>query len=262
MIQPEDRVGVGISGGKDSIVLLHVLHKLSTKLKIELYPITIDEGIITYREEGVRTVKATCQTLGLPLTIRSFKDEFGSTLDNMAVDKSHKPCAYCGVFRRKLLNKSAKELGLEKMATGHNLDDEAQAVLMNYLTGDLLRLRRLNGNAATHDLVKRIKPLSRIPEKEVLLYALINNQRYSSAECPYSNENHRTQVRDFLNNQEKERPGIKFSVIKGWERLLKTNIKDPDFIQSCPYCQATTTRNICRACELAQEIKIKMSGVN
>ena len=184
------------------------------------------------------------------------------TLDELAREGELKPCTYCGVLRRKLLNQKAMELGLNRLATGHNLDDEAQAIMMNYISGDIERLRRLTGGVDREDLVNRIKPLSRMPEKEVMLYAALNKLEVSTDECPYANENHRTMVRDFLNSLEKEKPGVKFSIVKGWERIIESTPLNGDMVQKCSFCGQAAAREVCRACELTQGIKIKMSGAS
>lgn len=262
MTRKGERIGVGISGGKDSTTLLHVLNKLKPKLGISLHPILIDEGILGYRKSGIETAKNTCMAVGLELLTASFNKETGHTLDELQRTGEQKPCTYCGVLRRKLLNQTAIEGDLDKLATGHNLDDEAQVVMMNYLSGDIERLHRLMGNAANPDMIKRIKPLSLIPEKEVMIYALNNNLRTSADECPYAKHNHRTKVREFLNTLETDQPGVKFSIISGWEKLINSMPPRGTNILACKVCKAPTARDKCRACELKEEIKIKMSAAN
>ncbi len=257
MVKRLDRVGVGISGGKDSTALLSVLAKIAGNLEITLHPILIDEGIAGYREAGINAAEKTCTSLGLNLNKASIKDETGSTLDELLTWGDHKPCTYCGVLRRKLLNQKANELNLDKLATGHNLDDEAQTVLMNYIAGDINRLHRLKGNASDPVLVKKIKPLCRLPEKEIMLYALLNNLEIASDECPHARENHRTKIRDFINNLEQDQPGMKHSIIRGWEKLLKTSNPEKNQMHKCALCNHPASRKICRACELTEEIKIK-----
>ena len=83
-------------------------------------------------------------------------------------------CSYCGVFRRACLNKKSKELGINKLITGHNLDDMVQSILMNFANGDMQKLARLGPHKKIQPrLVPRIFPLRVIPEKEVALYAIL-----------------------------------------------------------------------------------------
>jgi len=260
MVRRGDRIGVGLSGGKDSTVLLTVLTKLAENLEITLHPILIDEGIKDYREAGISAAEKTCHSLKLNLKTASIKDETGSTLDELQKLGSHKACTYCGVLRRKLLNEEANEQKLDKLATGHNLDDEAQAIMMNYIAGDINRLHRLKGTATDSRLIKRIKPLNRIPEKEIMLYALLNNLEIASDECPYAAENHRTKIRDFINNLECDQPGVKHKIIKGWEKIIETTMPDKKPMQKCRICNHPASRKKCRSCELTEEIKIKRKG--
>jgi len=262
MTERGERIGVGISGGKDSTTLLHVLNKLKNRLGVSLHPILIDEGIQGYRKSGIEAAEESCRSLGLELTTASFNQETSHTLDELQRTGDQKPCTYCGVLRRKLLNQTAIESGMDKLATGHNLDDEAQAIMMNYLSGDIERLHRLNGNTTNPNMLKRMKPLSLIPEKEVMIYALNNKLTISADECPYAKHNHRTKVREFLNALEADQPGVKFSIISGREKLINSTAPRGTNIQTCQVCMAPTARNICRACELTEEIKIKMSAAN
>ncbi len=257
MVQRGEKIGVGVSGGKDSTVLLSVLAKIAGNLEITLHPILVDEGIEDYRESGICAAEKTCKDLSFILDLPSFKEETDFTLDELQSEGDHKPCTYCGVLRRKLLNQKANELMLDKLATGHNLDDEAQAIMMNYISGNIERLHRLKGNASDPDLIKRIKPLRELPEKEIMLYALLNNLEISTDECPYAKENHRTKIRDFINNLEQDQPGVKYSIIRGWEKLAKTSRPEKTQMQKCNVCNQPTSRKICRACELTEEIKIK-----
>ncbi|MFQ6120619.1 MAG: phosphoadenosine phosphosulfate reductase family protein, partial [Methanosarcinales archaeon] len=179
MILQNDKVAVALSGGKDSITLLYILHKVFCKREdIDLIAITINEGISGYREKTLKIAKDFTKQLEIEHVIVSFKDTYDFDLDEIVKNNKNKklaPCTFCGVLRKTLLNKTAKELGATKLATGHNLDDESQTVLLNHLRGDVERLVRLAPEKPQPGLILRIKPLRNIPEKEVALYALVNN---------------------------------------------------------------------------------------
>lgn len=138
MISPGDRVAVGLSGGgKDSTALLLLLHPILPTLGASLVAITIDEGIAGYREETLRAARDLTGELGVEHAIVTFADLFGKDLDAMLVGREAQGCTVCGVLRRRALGEAVKRTGATKLATGHNLDDEAQSVLMNVLRGDL-----------------------------------------------------------------------------------------------------------------------------
>ncbi|MFB6169748.1 MAG: ATP-binding protein, partial [Haloarculaceae archaeon] len=137
---PEDPVTwvVGLSGGKDSVVLTDILESTFTDdPRIELAALTIHEGIEGYRDESL----AACLDLTDDRSIRhevvSYADEFGLEMDDVAAEdpEGMAPCAYCGVFRRDVLSRYAEDLDADLLLTGHNLDDEAQTALMNFFEG-------------------------------------------------------------------------------------------------------------------------------
>ncbi len=134
LIKPKERVAVGLSGGKDSVLTLHLLAELIEEFDIELVAVSIDEGISGYRGEGVKSARVNAAKLGIELVEGSFKKEFGFTLDQVA-DLYQSACIPCGVFRRQLLNKISYELGADKVATGHNLDDEYPIVPYEFCEG-------------------------------------------------------------------------------------------------------------------------------
>jgi uncharacterized protein (TIGR00269 family) len=253
MLGRGEKVAVAISGGKDSITTLYILADISDAMNLELQAIAVDEGISSYRRKTIKTAKKFCSSRGVPLHILSFQESFGKTLDEMVDPKT--ACTYCGVLRRKLLNDKSRELECDKLATGHNLDDEVQAIMMNYVRGDLERLIRLQGGSCHHRFIPRIKPLLEMPEKEVALYTILKKFDTSFDECPYSRDSFRGEIRDFIYSLEKNNPGIKFSILKGYQKLLQhlTNYTLKDF-SKCEVCGDPTSGNICKACQILKII--------
>ena len=144
LIGKEENLGVAISGGKDSLTLLHILKKLSEQNpKIKITAIAINEGIEGYRDKALITAQNFCDKNNVKLNIYSYEKEFGMPLDNMLKVLDVKPCTICGIFRRYLLNKKSKELKFTKLATGHNLDDECQSIMMNQFKNNIQSSARL-----------------------------------------------------------------------------------------------------------------------
>jgi uncharacterized protein (TIGR00269 family) len=144
LIDKEEKLGVAVSGGKDSLTLLSILKKISFQNpKIELTAIAIDEGIEGYRDKALITARKFCNENEIGLNVYSYKDEFGMSLDKILKFLNVKPCSICGTFRRYLLNKKSRELSLTKLATGHNLDDECQSILMNQFKNNIQATARL-----------------------------------------------------------------------------------------------------------------------
>jgi uncharacterized protein (TIGR00269 family) len=244
MIKNGERIGVALSGGKDSITVLSILSQLDD---IELFAIAIDEGIDGYRENTLKIAKEFCKKHDIPLEVASFTDSFGKTVDDMSGKHA---CSFCGVLRRRLLNDKAKELGVKKLVTGHNLDDETQAIMLNYIRGDLDRLYRLSNAKNNEKFVPRIKPLQEMPEKEVGLYAIINYD-VDFSECPYAGESFRTGIRDFINDLENDNPGIKFSIRRGHQKLIPYLDSYPrKELKECRLCGEPTSGDICKVCDM------------
>ncbi|WP_440951505.1 TIGR00269 family protein [Methanococcoides sp. FTZ1] len=253
-VEKGDIIAVALSGGKDSVVLLHVLHKIFSKRRdVELVAITIDEGIEGYREVTLEKARKLTSELGVRHIVRSFKDEYGKTLDELtAQERELGACSYCGVLRKSLMNKIANEIGATKLATGHNLDDEAQTVMMNHLGGDVERMIRLSPPRALEGLVLRAKPLRKVPEKEIALYAIVNELPFDMSECPYAHEALRGEVRDMINEFEVKHPGTKYSILRGFDKMV--GILGREFPQAeltdCRICGEPCTAELCQACKL------------
>ncbi len=148
MFDINDRIAVAVSGGKDSVSLLHVLSKIEADFpQSTLQAITVDEGIKGYRDEAVKNAEENCSQLGVKHLTVSFKETFGYTLDEIVkktCNEKMTPCAYCGVLRRRALNVAAKQVEAYKIATAHTLDDEIQTFLLNIVHGDPSRIARSN----------------------------------------------------------------------------------------------------------------------
>ncbi len=262
LINKNDKVGVALSGGKDSLSVLYILNKLKNKIKIfDIEAIAIDEGIQNYRDKTLETAKKFCEENNIKLHIFSYKEEFGDTLDNFLKTSKIKACSMCGPFRRYLLNKKSKELGFTKLATGHNLDDEAQTIMMNYFRRNLetsARLGPLTGIKNDQRFIRRIKPLYLMMEKEVATYAFLKGLITEFSECPHSSDSYRGDVRDLLNNMEAKYPGTKYSIITSFLELLpilKENFKGSIELKSCKECGEPSSQEICQTCKIVNILK-------
>ena len=268
LIERGERIAVGVSGGKDSIVLLHLLAKLQRKFPFELVAITIDEGIEGYRPPSIEVAKRNAKLLGIEHRIYSFKEYFGFSLDETveimgSFERGERvgACSYCGVWRRWLLNYASQDVGADKLAVGHNLDDEAQVFLMNIMRGDIARLGRTGPyyEVIHEGLVPRIKPLREVPEKEIVLYALLNNIEVDLEECPYAVEAFRAEIRDWVNEMEEKHPGTKYQILRSYDKmyplLAKTYAKRD--LGRCKICGQPTNGEICKACQFKLKVQEK-----
>ncbi|MBI5347348.1 MAG: TIGR00269 family protein [Candidatus Aenigmarchaeota archaeon] len=251
LVKAGDTIAVALSGGKDSSALLYMLNN-SKNPKTEIFAISIDEGI---RGRGICLEKASCLTkkLGIRHFIFSFEEELGITIDSI---KDRKTCTYCGVFKRNLINKKARELGANKIAVGHNLNDEAQSILLNFLRGDCNHFQRLGADPVKDKkFVHRIKPLRDIPEAEIVLYARIKKIPHINRRCIYSYDNQRRDILNMLDSLEKKYPGTIFQIVKFYDRIKPLVSKsDKVSIGYCDRCGEPGGK-LCKSCQLLTELK-------
>ncbi|MGQ9531095.1 MAG: TIGR00269 family protein, partial [Candidatus Bathycorpusculaceae bacterium] len=265
MLEFDDRIAVAVSGGKDSVSLLHILARIERNYpKASLIAITVDEGIMGYRNEALKIAVKNCKKLGIEHHIISFKELYGYRLDEIVKKLKAKgdleltPCAYCGVMRRRALNIVARKLKANKVATAHTLDDEAQTILLNILHGDVLRIAREKPvtDEIHPKLVQKVKPFCEIPEKETALYAYIKKIKFQSMPCPYASEALRNDVRRMLNRMEEKHAGIKFTIFKSVEKIRPAleKIAKKEGLRECSECGEPTTNKICKTCQMLKEI--------
>lgn len=256
LVKRGERICVGFSGGKDSTVLLSVLNKLD--LGAELIAVTVDEGIAHYRDETIRAAERTVAALGGSVEHRvvSFADICGMSLDELLVSSPERACSVCGTLRRRALNVAARELGADKIATGHCLDDEAQSVVMNYLRGDVTRITASQGSNSAELFIPRIKPLCRSTERETVAYGLVNDLLVSLPECPYTRFAFRAGVRRELGLLEFARPGTLMCIAEGQERLLAGVPREGEVRRMgvCERCGEPASGRLCAACSLLESV--------
>jgi len=258
LIKENERVVVATSGGKDSLTALFLIRKFFPMN--EIIAIAIDEGIKGYRDKTLVNVKKYCENWNIPYYIFSFSDEFGFDLDSIAREKGSRICSYCGVLRRYLMNKKARELKAKKIVVGHNLDDEVQSILMNVFRNDLLNLIKLGpiaGILKSAKFIPRVKPLRKMYEREIMVYALVNGIFAPHRPCPYVQFSYRDKIRNLLNDYEWENPGTKARILKAFDNFFqnfKNKLELPKIIPSCKFCGEPSSGEVCKACRIIEEL--------
>lgn len=255
LIGKNDLIAIAISGGKDSLLTLYSLSKLQKTYDFNLIAISVDEGISDYRNHGIDSAIKYSKIANVDLVQKSFKEEFDFNLDDVySLFKS--ACIPCGVFRRNILNKTAYELGADKIATGHNLDDEIQSFLMSFSRADTIKFSKFGPklDKIHPKLVPRIKPLWNTPEKEVGMWAVINEIDVHLEECPYSKLSLRSKTKHFLNVAEDENPGVKKNILESFKKSFNIKVEKYPFINECSKCGEPSSANLCKSCELLKLI--------
>jgi len=261
MIQEGDKVLLGVSGGKDSIVLLHILADFQNVLKFEVIPLFIDLGIQlgNYSRISCKVVEENCKKLGLDVNIVKIQDEYGLSIDKIFTKKLKRPiCSVCGLIKRYVLNRKALEFSADKVATGHNLNDEATVLLQNIVNTNIDLLSKFGPvqPALKGLLVGRIKPFFETYEDEISLYANFKSLDYVDIACPYSEDALSLKLKTIITKLEDIRPGSALTMVRGFYKKIKPLLQgaQEEKINKCKICKMPTSTEICSFCRLKQRI--------
>ena len=257
MFSKRDKILVAVSGGKDSLALWNTLNNLG----YEADGFYIDLGIPEYSEDSKKLAIAFSERIKRPLHIVSLKEEIAPI---PVIEKStNRPaCSACGTVKRYYMNKYAKELGYNIIATGHNLDDEAAVLFGNTLSWDIKYLKRQYPVLKEESgFVKKVKPLCKITEKEAALYAFFNNIEYIEYECPFSEGASSIEYKEILSQLEEKHPGTKLqfytNFLKKMYPILKEHEKkQAEEISPCKVCGEPTFGDICSVCRLKEKVAV------
>ena len=252
--QTKEKILVALSGGKDSTVTAYLLKKFG--YNIEGFHIHLGMG--DYSQKCFEAVKKLCEQLEIKLHIYDIKKEMGSgmcylrsAIQTSQKGKGLKNCAICGVIKKWVMNREARKLKVNKIATGHNLDDEAQTFLMNILKGSpqlSANTGAITQNIEDKKFITRIKPLFYIDENEIREYSKQKKLPVIYEKCPCAIDSYRIQVREFVNTlttKEKE------NILRNLERLSK-KIKNLETtpLNYCEKCGEPSREKICRMCRM------------
>ncbi len=254
------RIGVGLSGGKDSSTLTWLLaDALGPDPRFGIVPISVDEGIPGYRDKALEAARELTDRLGLELTVVSHVEDHGVSTQRVAEERpDRQPCGVCGVFRRSSLNRAAREAGCDVVATGHNLDDHAETVLMNLLRADLDQvLRTAPHETAPEGLVPRITPLVSSTEQEVALFGVLKELPFHGAECPHAVDATRRTYRGMILDLLDKEPSVRHRLASLAEKLdERVEPLDHEGVSPCDRCGEPASGERCRACEMAEAFEL------
>jgi len=253
----KDKVGVAVSGGKDSTACLYLLNKLG----YDVEAITIDAHIGCYTEDNLKNIKEVCKKYKIPLHVISFRKEFGKSLcyiRDVLKEKGHtySSCMICGILKRYLLNKHSKRLKFDYLATGHNLDDEAQAFVMNVFRSDEKLARRQGPKSSgKKGFVSRVKPLYWMSENEVVRYTEILKFPVNYGICPCSVDAYRRKYLNMLDEFEKKNPSLKYNILKFHEKVVMPLSGSSGKVNTCDSCGEPCSQDVCKVCEILKMLK-------
>ncbi len=252
MFGSDDRLVLGVSGGKDSLALWDIL----TGLGYRVDGVYLHLGIGEYSSESLTLSQRFALTRNLRLEVVDLTVEYGFAVPEAAAASHRTPCSACGLSKRYSLNKVAAERGYDVLVMGHNLDDEAATLFSNVLGWNVEYLGRQHPVLpSTEDgLCKKVKPLIRVAERETAAYAILAGIDYEVEECPMAAGNTINRYKEWLNRLEEQSPGIKANFLFGFlERGSPLfEVSDDIALRICSNCGQPTTGDVCAFCRLQQ----------
>ena len=260
MFGADAKVLIAVSGGKDSLALWDILLDLGYRAD-GLY---LGLGIGGYSDRSHDACVRFAAERGATLVSVDLADRAGFTIPAAAATRRRPACAVCGLSKRHVFNEVARENGYDVVATGHNLDDEVAVLLGNILrweTGYLARQAPVL--QSTHpSLVKKVKPLYRVAERETAAYCVLKGIDYIVEECPLVAGNTQLKYKGALDALEAESPGTKHNFLFGFLEKGKAHFP-PDGVplHDCAECGSATPGELCAFCKAKRAVTLPVETV-
>jgi uncharacterized protein (TIGR00269 family) len=263
MFTPEEKILVAVSGGKDSLSLWDILVRLGYKADGLYLGLGIDGGI-NYSHESQRLTEKFANENNLKLHVLDVEKEYGQSipmLSSISYRGHGRPCAVCGLAKRHEMNRIARDLGYDVLATGHNLDDEAAVLFGNTLRWSAEHILRQGPVLPGADgLARKVKPLCRFYEREMTSYAILRGIEYIYEECPFAEGSQSIFYKEALNQLETARPGAKLiyylsflEARKSGNLFIEKNERHAQ-LHPCPKCgQPTSAPDMCSFCRMIEK---------
>lgn len=252
-LSKKEKILVAISGGKDSAVLAYFLSKLGYNIE----GLHINLGIGDYSLKSLDVSKKLAERLGIKLHVFDIRKSEGKTIKYFwRKNKNLSSCSVCGVFKKWVMNREAKRLNVDKIATGHNLDDEALTFFLNilkgapqlsYNTGVVSRNKQGNKKG---NFIPRVKPLFYVYEEDILKFAKKNKILFVKGKCPFRENSYRVEIERYFKKFSRKQKRNLIKNFEGFRGKLKgmKNIKE----NYCEICREACTDDICKKCKLVR----------
>lgn len=224
MIENGDRIAVGVSGGKDSLLLLKLFKELKKdrSFDFELVPITLNPG---FKDSDLQDLKKNLDIIGVEYDIHN--TDIWEVAFKISGEKS--PCFMCAKMRRGLLYTRAEELGCNKLALGHHFDDVIETTLINMFYAGTLKTMLPNVKSTTGNF-DLIRPLVYIFEKDIISFVEASGLKPMRCGCPIEEgkvDSKRLLVKNLLKELEKDNPLIKKSIFNSMRNI------NTDYVMGC-----------------------------
>jgi len=252
MLAPGDRPLVAVSGGKDSLAAWALL----TELGWPADGLYLGLGIGDYSDTSGDYARRFAADRSLTLLEVDLRAEYGFDVPSGARAARRVPCSACGLSKRHLFDKAARDGGYDVVVTGHNLDDEAAVLFGNTLHWQTEYLgRQLPVLPARDGFPRKVKPLVRLGEREMAAYCVLTGIDYVVEECPMAEGNRHTRYKEALNDLELTSPGSKHAFYFGFlaraaDRFAAEAAEGREELRPCATCGAPTPSEVCAFCRL------------
>lgn len=224
LVQPNDKIAVCISGGKDSMLMAKLFQELKrhNKFPFELVFLVMDPG---YSKENREVIEKNAQILNIPITV--FETDIFENV--FAIEKS--PCYICARMRRGNLYAKAKELGCNKIALGHHYDDVVETILMGILYGAQVQTMMPKVKSANFEGMELIRPMYLVQEKDIKAWRDYNDLRFIQCACKFTDfctsegcktsntGSKRKKVKELIEKLREEDPQIKQNIFRSVENV-------------------------------------------
>ena len=256
MFEPDDRLLVAVSGGKDSLAVWDILNELGYRAD----GFYVGLGIGDYSETSAGFATRFAAERGLTLHTEDLLRDHGFDVPNGSKAAKRAPCSACGLSKRHLFDEAARRGGYDAIITGHNLDDEAAVLMGNVLHWQTNYLARQSPLLPASDgFPRKAKPLIRLTERETAAYCVLRGIDYLVDECPMAAGNKHLSYKEALNDIERQSPGAKYDFYfrfhdQAAHRFADTDeaVADRATLQSCSRCGAPTNNEVCSFCALTE----------
>ena len=219
LIQKGDRVLVGLSGGKDSMILLETLadRRKHFPFDFDIYAIHVSAANIGYKMDTAY-LEDFCRDLGVPLHLEEIEVD-------LTLDPKKSPCFVCSWHRRKSIFEKSKELDCNRVALGHHKDDAIQTMLLNMIYHGSIsslpqKLSMFDGR------INLIRPLLNIPEKELTYYATLRTFAKQEKSCPYDNTTKRESIKDLIRQMDKLNRNARRNIFRSMDNIFEEYLPD------------------------------------
>ena len=212
MIEPGDKIAVGVSAGKDSLTLLCAMAELRRfyPVPFELIAVTVDMG---FEGTDFTPIQRLCDELNVPYHI--VPTEISHIIFDIRKEKN--PCSLCAKMRRGALHNAAKELGCTSVALGHHFDDAVETFMLNlFFEGRIGCFSPITYLSRVG--IKLIRPMLFMPEKDVRYFASKTNLPVIKSPCPADGNTQREEMKQLLRELERKHDGLRYRIFGAMQR--------------------------------------------